>query len=78
MYDSKNVERGSSDGSYKKEYLLRYQVPVGTYYITFDVENPDEDDPNKKLIGKYKLSGINVTAGKTIETQSDKAIKQKS
>ena len=78
VYDSKNVERGSSDGSYKKEYLLRYQVPVGTYYITFDVENPDEDDPNKKLIGKYKLSGINVTAGKTIETQSDKAIKQNS
>lgn len=78
VYDSKNVERGSSDGSYKKEYLLRYQVPVGTYSITFDVENPDEDDPNKKLIGKYKLSGINVTAGKTIETQSDKAIKQKS
>ena len=57
---------------------MRYQVPVGTYSITFDVENPDEDDPNKKLIGKYKLSGINVTAGKTIETQSDKAIKQKS
>ena len=78
VYDSKDVEKGSSDGSYKKEYLLRYQVPVGTYYITFDVENPDEDDPNKKLIGKYKLSGINVTAGKTIETQSDKAIKQKS
>lgn len=78
VYDSKDVEKGSSDGSYKKEYLLRYQVPVGTYSITFDVENPDEDDPNKKLIGKYKLSGINVTAGKTIETQSDKAIKQKS
>ena len=78
VYDSKDVEKGSSDGSYKKEYLLRYQVPVGTYYITFDVENPDEDDPNKKLIGKYKLSGINVTAGKTIETQNDKAIKQKS
>ena len=78
VYDSKDVEKGSSDGSYKKEYLLRYQVPVGTYYITFDVENPDEDDPNKKLIGKYKLSGINVTAGKTIETQSDKAIKRKS
>lgn len=78
VYDSKDVEKGSSDGSYKKEYLLRYQVPVGTYSITFDVENPDEDDPNKKLIGKYKLSGINVTAGKTIETQSDKAIKQNS
>lgn len=78
VYDSKNVNKAHSDGSYKKDYLLRYQLPAGTYYITFDVENPDADDPSKKIIGKYKLSGIQVTAGKTIETQSDKASKQSS
>lgn len=79
VYDVKDTSKpkATSDGSYKKNFLLRYQLPAGTYYITFDIYNPDAPNKADRFLGSYKYSGIQVTKGKTTGIQSDDADKTK-
>ncbi|MGN0189482.1 MAG: hypothetical protein ACI395_08210 [Candidatus Cryptobacteroides sp.] len=75
VLDTLSAAVATSESSYDKGFLLRYQVPTGKYTITFDIYDPDAQE-GQRLKGQYKYSGIEVTTGNTTYIQTDNATKQ--
>lgn len=71
LYDSKSAKIDSAMSSYEKGFILKFQKPVGTYKIQYDLYDPDGKTAADRFKGTYTISGISVNVGQTTEVQSD-------
>lgn len=55
----------TKEASYKKDAVLRYQLPVGTYTITYDVR---DGETGKPIVGSpFTIKNVEVTTGATVK-----------
>lgn len=62
--DGNTVAR--DDGSYERNLIQRYQVPVGTYSIEYEIRDGDTGE----LKGRYRISDVQVNTAETVQKAS--------
>jgi len=66
MYGLKILDKAGNviakdPGAYEKNQIQRYQIPVGTYNIEYEIRNGDTG----AILGKYRISDVVITTGAT-------------
>lgn len=60
IYDSEGHIAAKDDGSYEQNTVQRYQLPVGTYNLEYEIR-----EGMGELLGKYRLSNVEVRTAET-------------
>ena len=77
---NKNDQRANIQGSINKSQTAKKKLKAGTYYIEYDLIDPDTDN---KLVSRWKISDVEVKMGNdeessttTVSTVNAQKIKQ--
>ena len=67
IYDKSRNVVAQDDGAYEKNAVQRYQIPVGTYDIEYEIRNGDTGES----LGNYRIADVEI---KTAQTTSKSTI----
>ena len=61
VYDASGKVVAKSDSAYGNDHIFRYQLPIGTYSVEYEISNGDTQGTK----GRYRVKDIEISTAET-------------